>query len=161
MAEKGDVVVEDMEVTEVVEHFATLTTIEQMRKAFEGVKLSLKIRKKEERDVAKVADMEDEMKAKVGVPPTHVLLCLNGNPVEKIVELEKEYDFTDLSVKELEEAKKWYKADKPSSSRLYGPTATSAYRLWLKWNLTTTGGKSPHDKGDLVKKRDEEAGAAM
>jgi hypothetical protein len=57
MAEKGDVVVEDEEVTEVVEHFEMLTTIEQMRKAFEGIKLSLKIREKEERDVAKVAEM--------------------------------------------------------------------------------------------------------
>jgi hypothetical protein len=34
-------------------------------------------------------------------------------------------------------------------------------RLWLKWNLTTTGGKSPYYKGDLVKKREEEAGAAI
>jgi hypothetical protein len=31
------VVVEDEEVTEVVEHFEMLTTIEQMRKAFEGI----------------------------------------------------------------------------------------------------------------------------
>jgi hypothetical protein len=47
MAEKGE---EDEEVTEVVEHFEMLTTIEQMRKALEGVKLSLKIRRKEERE---------------------------------------------------------------------------------------------------------------
>jgi hypothetical protein len=75
-----------------------------------------------------------------------------------------EYDFTDLSVKEREEAKKWYNADQPSSSRMYGPTVTSAYRLWLKWNLTSTGGKAPYYKGDLVKKREEVAtavGAAM
>jgi hypothetical protein len=73
-------------------------------------------------------------------------------------------DFTDLSVKEREEAKKWYNADQPSSSRMYGPTVTSAYRLWLKWNLTSTGGKAPYYKGDLVKKREEVAtavGAAM
>jgi hypothetical protein len=40
MAEKCE------EVTEVVEHFEMLTTIEQMRKALEGIKLSLKIRRR-------------------------------------------------------------------------------------------------------------------
>jgi hypothetical protein len=48
--------------------------------------------------------------------------------VEKIAELEKEYDFTDVSVKECEEAKKWYKADKPTSSCMYGPTVASVAR---------------------------------
>jgi hypothetical protein len=100
----------------------------------------------------------------IGAPPTHILIRLNGNSVEKIAELEKEYDFTGLSVKKREEAKKWYKADQPSSSKKYiatHPEVLSAYSLWLKWNLTTTGGKSPHYKGDLVKKREEEAGAAI
>jgi len=55
----------------------------------------------------------------------------------------------------------WYSADSPTSSRLYGPTILSAYNLWLKWNLTHTGGKSRHYTGDLVRKREEEAGAAM
>jgi hypothetical protein len=41
---------EDEEVTEVVEHFEMLTTIEQMRKALEGIKLSLKSRVNEEKE---------------------------------------------------------------------------------------------------------------
>jgi hypothetical protein len=51
--------------------------------------------------------------------------------VEKIAELENEYDFTDVSKREREEAKKWFQAARPSSSRLNGPTVMSAYRLWL------------------------------
>jgi hypothetical protein len=142
----------------VVEHFQLLETTEQMRVAFEGIKLSLKSREKEERDAVKVAEREGEKKAVIGTPPNHILICLNGNSVEKIAELEKEYDFTGLSVKKREEAKKWFKADQPSSSKKYittHPEVLSAYRLWLKWNLTTTGGKSLHYKGDLVKKREE------
>jgi hypothetical protein len=76
-------------------------------------------------------------------------------------ELEKEYDFTGVALKNCEEAKKWFQAVRPSSSRQYGPTVSSAYNLWLKWNITTTGGKSKTYNGDLVRKRDEEAGAAM
>ena len=40
--------------------------------------------------------------------------------LEKIAELEKKYDFTDVSVKEREEAKKLLQAVRPSSSRAYG-----------------------------------------
>ena len=92
---------------------------------------------------------------------THVLLLLNGNSAEKIVELEKEYDFTDVSLKEFEQAKKWFQTVRPSSSNRDGPTVTSAYRLWMKWNLTRTGAKSRLYKGDLIRKREEEAGAAL
>jgi|LauGreDrversion4_1035100.scaffolds.fasta_scaffold798205_1 hypothetical protein len=42
-----------------------LESTEQMRKAFEDIKLSLKIREKEERDAAKVAEREDEIKGEV------------------------------------------------------------------------------------------------
>ena len=72
--------------TEVVEHFEMLIDIEQMRKALDGVKLSLKIREKEER--------ENEIKGEVGPPPTNVLARLNGISAEKIAELEKEYEAT-------------------------------------------------------------------
>jgi hypothetical protein len=41
------------------------------------------------------------------------------------------------------------------------PTNLSAYNIWLKWNLTITGGKSRFYKGDLVRKREEEAGATI
>jgi hypothetical protein len=157
MAQKGD---DDEDVNDLISHFEMLTH-EQMKKALDIAKVMLKNKEKEEKVVAKIKEREEEMKAVIGSPPTHVLLRLNGNSVEKIAKLEKEYDFTDVSVKEREEAKKWYNADKPASSRAYGPTVTSAYRLWCKWNLTSTGGKSPFYKGDLVKKREEEAGAAM
>ena len=50
--------------TEVVEHFEMLIDIEQMRKALDGVTLSLKIREKEER--------ENEIKGEVGPTPTKV-----------------------------------------------------------------------------------------
>jgi len=81
--------------------------------------------------------------------------------LEKIAELEKKYDFTDVSVKEREEAKKLLQAVRPSSSRAYGPTVTTAYMIWLKWNPTVKGGKSNTYKGHLIRKREEEAGAAM
>ena len=68
-------------------------------------------------------------------------------------------------MKEREEVKKWYKkwykADRPSASRLYGPTVTSAYTVWCKWNTTSTDGTARFYKGDLIRKRKEEAGAAM
>jgi hypothetical protein len=157
MAQKGD---DDEEVNDLISHFEMLTH-EQMKKALDIAKVTLKNKEKEEKVVVKIKEREEEMKAVIGAPPVDIFLRLNGNSVEKITELEKEYDFTDVSVKEREEAKKWYKAKKPSSSRLYGPIVTCAYRLWLKWNLTSTGGKSPFYKGDLVKEREEEAGAAM
>jgi hypothetical protein len=72
------------------------------------------------------------MKAMIGAPPADVLLLLKGNSAEKIAELEKEYDFTDVSSKAREQAKKWYKADRPSASRQYGPTVASAYTVWCK-----------------------------
>jgi hypothetical protein len=149
MAEKCE---EDEEVTEVVEHFEMLTTVEQMRKALEGIKLSLKSRAREER--------EDEIKGEVA----DVFVRLNGNSTEKIAELEKEYDFTDVPLVYRDQAKKWYNAPRPSSSRKYigtHPEVLSAYNSWLKWNLTKQGGQPHNYKGDLVKKREEEAGAAM
>jgi len=149
MAEKVEVTVEDEEVTEVVEHFEMLT-IEQMRKALEGVKLSLKNKEEEGRDV--------------GGLPVDILARLNANSAEKIVELEKEYDFTDVLLVYRDQAKKWYNAPRPSSSRkciATHPEVLSAYTSWLKWNLTKQGGKPDNYKGDLVKKRDEEAGAVM
>jgi hypothetical protein len=63
-----------------------------------------------------------------------------------------------------DQAKKWYNAPRPSSSRKYiatHPEVLSVYNSWLKWNLTKQGGKPHNYRGDLVKKRDEEAGAAM
>ena len=121
-----------------------------MKKALDGVKLSLKNMEKEERDVAKV-----------GAPPADVLARLIGNSAEKILELEKEYEFTDVPLRECEQAKKWFQAMRPSTSCLYGPTVMSAYNLWLKWNLTRTGGKSRIYRGDLDRTREEEAVVAM
>ena len=63
-----------------------------------------------------------------------------------------------------DQAKKWYNAPRPSSSKKYiatHPEVLSVYHSWLKWNLTKQGGKPHNYKGDLVKKREEEAGAAM
>jgi hypothetical protein len=69
-----------------------------------------------------------------------------------------------VSLKDHEEAKKWYKADRPVASRqyMYGPQITTFYTRWLKWNPTSKGGISHRYKGYLVRKREEsEAGAAM
>ena len=88
MAEKVEVTVEDEEVTEVVEHFEMFDTIEQMRKTLEGVKLSLKNKEKEMQDAGEI--------------PVDILLLLKGNSAEKIAELEKEYDFADVSLRDCE-----------------------------------------------------------
>jgi hypothetical protein len=138
---------EDEKVTEVVEHFEMLDTIEQMRKTLEGVKLSLKNKEKEMQDAGEI--------------PVDILLLLKGNSAEKIAELEKEYDFADVSLRDCEQAKKWFQAARPSASKQYGPIDTSSYRLWLKWNLSRMGTKSKLYKGDLVRKREEEAGVAV
>ena len=79
---------EDEKVTEVVEHFEMLDTIEQMRKTLEGVKLSLKNKEKEMQDAGEI--------------PVDILLLLKGNSAEKIAELEKEYDFADVSLRDCE-----------------------------------------------------------
>ena len=147
MAEKVEVTVEDEEVTEVVEHFEMLT-IEQMRKALEGVKLSLKNKEKEGRDVGEL--------------PVDILARLNANSAEKFVELEKEYDFTGVPERDCVQAMKWYKAERPSSSRTFSPHMRSFYKVWLKWNLTGNSGIPTNYKGYEVRKRGEsETGAAM
>ena len=76
-----------------------------------------------------------------------------GNSAEVIAQLEKDYDFSGVGVKEHEQAQKWYMATQPSRS--YGPDVLSAYYMWLRWNLTSNGKPSPHYKGDLVRKREE------
>jgi hypothetical protein len=82
-----------------------------------------------------------------------------GNSAEVIAQLEKDYDFSGVGVKEHEQAQKWYMATQPSRS--YGPDVLSAYYMWLKWNPTSNGKPSSHYQGHLVWKREEEAGAAM
>ena len=137
---------EDYEVAMLVAHFEILTTVEQMRKALELMKLSLKSREKE--GVVQI--------------PTEFLDIVNGNSAEKIAELEKEYDFTDVQLVYRDQAKKSFKADKPPSARKHGPIVTSAHRMWMKWNSTEKSGYFYGDpKSLLMKKRDEEAGAAM
>ena len=71
--------------------------------------------------------------------PKHIQELILGNSAEKIAELDKEYDFTDVSVKEREEAKKWFNAEQPSSSRVYGAKVLAAYTVWLKWNPHING----------------------
>ena len=82
-----------------------------------------------------------------------------------IAQLNKDYDFSGVGVKERKQAQKWFMAERPSSSRWLGPDVTSSYYQWLKWNLTGTGNPSQAYKGHLVIKREEEeeteAGAAM
>ena len=139
---------EDEEVTMVVEHFELLSTKEKMRKACEGIKLSLKIREKEMQDAGELPVPED-------------ILLLQGNSAEKIAELEKEYDFAGVSLKDCEQAKRWFKTVKPSSSKLYGPIVSAAYRLWLKWNISRSGVEPHGYKGGLIKKREEEMTVSM
>ena len=138
---------EDEKVTEVVEHFEMFDTIEQMRKTLEGVKLSLKNKEKEMQDAGEI--------------PVDILLLLKGNSAEKIAELEKEYDFAGVSLKDCEQAKRWFKTVKPSSSKLYGPIVSAAYRLWLKWNISRSGVEPHGYKGGLIKKREEEMTVSM
>jgi hypothetical protein len=90
--------------------------------------------------------------------PKDILALIVGNSAEKIAELEKEYDFTDVSVKEREEAKKWFNAEQPSSSRVYGAKVLAAYTVWLKWNPTSTGKFSSNNRGHLVRSLSYKAG---
>ena len=135
---------EDEEVTEVVENFELVTTIEQMRKVLKGIKLSLKIREKEAREdeteVREDEKKEDEIEPEP--PSPDILARVNGNSAEKIVELEKEYDFTHVRLIDRDQAKKWFKADHPSSSRKWKkthPEILSAYNAWLRWNISRSG----------------------
>jgi hypothetical protein len=85
-----------------------------------------------------------------------------GNSAEDIAQLKKDYDFSGVGVKERTEDQKWFQASRPSSSRLFGPEVSASNYQWLKWNLTSTGSRNIHYKGDLIIKREEtEAGAAM
>ena len=55
-------------------------------------------------------------------------------------------------------------ADRPSSSRKWRatyPEVLSAYRSWLRWNISRSGVKPHGYKGDLIKKREEEMTVAM
>jgi hypothetical protein len=140
---------DDEDVADFIAHFELLTS-EKIKKVHDGAKVTLKKKENDERVVVKNKEKEEMMKA------------LNGNSADNIAELEKEYDFTNVPfMREREETKKWYKADRPSSSRLHGPTVSSAYTVWLKWNPISKGGKSHNYKGDLVRKREDESGAAM
>jgi hypothetical protein len=67
-----------------------------------------------------------------------------------IAHLEEDYDFSQLSVVEQGQAKKWYKAEPPTSSRKYGTEFEVAYTAWLKWNPTNTGKLNPKFKGGLI-----------
>ena len=83
--------------------------------------------------------------------------------------LEKEYDFTGVPERDSVQAMKWYKAERPSSSRTFSPHMRSFLTVWLTWNLTGTVGIPTNYKGYQVRKREEsegegedgEAGAAM
>ena len=121
-----------------------LVSTEQMRKAFEDIKLSLKIREKEAREdeteVREDEKKEDEIEPEP--PSPDILARVNGNSAEKIAELEKEYDFTGVPLVYRDQAKKWFKADHPSSSRKWKkthPEILSAYNAWLRWNISRSG----------------------
>ena len=137
----------DEQVTMVVDFFKFLDK-EQMKAALELMKEEFKNKKKE--DLPPI--------------PPDVLATLAGNSAEKIAELEKEYDFTGVPVKMCEEAKKWYKAIKPTSTRKFGPEVYSAYHQWAKWNTTEKTVPKKDHKSHLIKTRDEAmaaVGAAM
>ena len=76
-------------------------------------------------------------------------LLLAGNSAEVIARLEEDYDFSGVSVKEREQAKKWY-----SASLIHGVEFRAANYAWLKWNLTSRGNPSRHYKGHLVREKD-------
>ena len=98
---------------------------------------------------AKIALKEKEAKDKV--------LHVHGNTTEKIAQLEEDYDFSGVSVgKEREQAKKWFMAVQPPSTRNLGTEFKKAYYVWTKWNLTNTGNYGVYYKGHLVRKREEE-----
>jgi hypothetical protein len=81
-------------------------------------------------------------------------LLLSGNSAEVIARLEEDYDFSGLSVKEREQAQKWYMAERPSASLIHGVEFRAANYAWLKWNLTNKGNHSTHYEGHLVKEKD-------
>jgi hypothetical protein len=76
--------------------------------------------------------------------PTDVLSRLNGNSAEKIAELEKEYDFTGVPLVYRDQAKKWYNAPRPSSSKKYiatHPEVLSVYHSCSERNQKSTGNR--------------------
>ena len=87
-------------------------------------------------------------------------LLLAGNSAEVIARLEKDYDFSGVPVKEVEQAQKWYMAEMPSASSIHGEEFRAAHYVWLKWNLTINGNPSHQYKGHLVRRKLESEAAA-
>jgi hypothetical protein len=136
MTEMGEEFHDDEDdVTDLITHFELLDTPEKMKKVLDGAKILLKNKVGEEAKAAKVAakvavkEAMTEAKAavmearatvmvvaKVYREPTEIeLLLTKGNSAEMIVVLEREYDFTNVHEYYREEAKKWYKAEMPTS----------------------------------------------
>jgi hypothetical protein len=178
MTEMGEEFRDDEDdVADLIAHFELLDTPEKMKKVLDGAKILLKNKVQEEKaemKAAKVAEAKATMiAAKVAVmaaevwyrePTESELLLTKGNSAEMIVVLEREYDFTGVPEFYQEQAKKWYKAEMPTSSRKLSKQMRSFNTVWLKWNLTATGGIPTNYKGYLIKKREEsdgDAGVAM
>ena len=95
---------EDEEVNDLISQFEVLT-YHQMKQALDIAKVTLMKKEQEEKFATKVEKKVEAMKAKFAASPSHIF---NGNSVEKIVELEKEYDFTGVALVYRDQAKKWW-----------------------------------------------------
>ena len=182
MTEMGEEFRDDEDdVTYLIAHFELLDTPEKMKKVLDGAKILFR-NKVQEEIAAKVAEAKAtmmeakatmkeakaaEMEAKAVMdrePTERELLLTKGNSAEMIVVLEREYDFTGVPEFYREEAKQWFQAEMPSSSRKLSKLMRSFNTVWLKWNKTASGGIPTNYKGHLIKKReksDGEAGVAM
>jgi hypothetical protein len=140
MTEKDDKF--DEELADITQRLVALGSPDRMKMALYFAKISLK---------------EKETKDKVVAKKKESSLLLHGNSTEKIVQLEEDYDFSGVSVgKEREQAKKWFMAVQPPSTRNLGTEFKKAYYVWTKWNLTNTDNHGVHYQGHLVRKREEE-----
>jgi hypothetical protein len=148
----------DKELADITERLVALGSPDRMKMALSLAKIALK---------------EKEAKDKVVAKRKELSLLLAGNSAKVIARLEEGYDFYGVSVKEREQAQKWYMAERPSASIIHGVEFRTANYARLKWNLTNKGNPSTHYKGHLIKKKDnrdfsdhgeeedEEAGAAV
>jgi hypothetical protein len=106
---------------------------------------AMKAKEKDEKDAAKVADKVAALVANAAAktvkveqqkvnPPEHVVALVVGNSAGEIGESEENFEFSRVSVREQTEAKKWFRAAKPSSSRNCGAEVDAAYGVgWTKW----------------------------
>ena len=143
MTEKGEKFGDDEDFADITAKLVGLGLPEKMKMVYDAAKIALKKKQVDEEAAAKVAKSAaavPKAKAKmvkIGDVPEDIFVRLAGNSAEKITSLEKDYDFSKVSVREQEEATKLFHADKPTTSRQYGSKVLASYMIWLKWNYVS------------------------